>query len=129
MRLGATLLPDALQAVWPTPISSARSCAPARCVLGLLLGCTFMIASRTSALIGFLPARAPFPLSLSKRRTTIDVGFLSARNRRLRYPSLALDADRAEAATEQQQNARAWNHFLLRPAISDEPSSVSGYWA
>ena len=37
--------------------------------LGFSWAVRFTIASRTSALIGFLPARAPFPLSLSKRST------------------------------------------------------------
>ena len=58
--------------------------------------------------------------------TTTDMfdfglGFLPAPNRRLRYPSLALDAIRAEPATRQQHNACACNDFLRRLAISDEP--------
>ena len=56
--------------VSPTPISSANMRA-LQCVacLGFSWAVRFTIASRTSALIGFLPARAPFPLSLSKRST------------------------------------------------------------
>ena len=52
------------------PISSANIRA-LQCVacLGFSLAVRVTIASRTSALIGFLPARGPLPLSLSRRST------------------------------------------------------------
>src|SRR5271166_5264227 len=95
--------------VWPTPISSANMRA-LQCVA--CLGCTDRLLAG---------ARALAPVLEQALDATIHVGFLPAPNRRLRYPSLALDAIRAEPATRQQHNACACNDFLRRLAISDEP--------
>ena len=60
-------------------------------------------------------------MAASSSATLLNTPRLPAPNRRLRYPSLALDAIRAEPATRQQHNACACNDFLRRLAISDEP--------
>ena len=93
-----------------------------RCVLGLLLGCTLHDREPHLGTDRLLAgARALAPVLEQALDATIHVGFLPAPNRRLRYPSLALDAIRAEPATRQQHNACACNDFLRRLAISDEP--------
>jgi hypothetical protein len=58
---------------WKAPLlgHSAANIRALQCVarLGFSLAVRVTIASRTSALIGYLPARAPLPLSLSRRST------------------------------------------------------------
>jgi len=74
--------------------------------LGFFFAVRVTIASRTSAVCGFLPARALAPvLEQQALDDTIHVGLLPAPNRRLRHPNLALDGIRPEAATRQQYNA------------------------
>ena len=109
--------------VWRTPISSANIRA-LQCVacLGFFLGCTLHDREPHLGTDRLLAgARALAPVLEQALDATIHVGFLPAPNRRLRYPSLALDAIRAEPATRQQHNACACNDFLRRLAISDEP--------
>src|SRR5215471_15648070 len=70
MWLEPMFLPDALHGrMTDADLRSQHPRAPVRCVLGFSLAVRVTIASRTSALIGFLPARAPLPLSLSRRST------------------------------------------------------------
>ena len=123
MRLEAMLLPDALHGrVADADLLGQHACAPVRCVLGLLLGCTLHDREPYLGTDRLLAgARALPPVLEQALDATIHVGFLPAPNRRLRYPSLALDAIRAEPATRQQHNACACNDFLRRLAISDEP--------
>src|SRR3974377_1148831 len=70
-----------------------HACAPVRCVLGLLLGCTLHDREPHLGTDRLLAgARALAPVLEQALDATIHVGFLPAPNRRLRYPSLALDA-------------------------------------
>src|SRR4249920_3865036 len=123
MRLEAMLLPDTLHGrVADADLLGQHPGAPVRCVLGLLLGRPRDDREphfRTDRLL----ARAwPLaPILEQALDAAVHVGFLPAPNRRLRYPSLALDSIGAEPATRQQQNACACNDFLRRLAISDEP--------
>jgi len=73
--------------------------------LGFFFVVRVTIASRTSAVCGFLPARALAPVLEQALDDTIHVGLLPAPNRRLRHPNLALDGIRPEAATRRQYNA------------------------
>ena len=73
--------------------------------LGFFFAVRVTIASRTSAVCGFLPARALAPVLEQALDDTIHVGLLPAPNRRLRHPNLALDGIRPEAATRQRYNA------------------------
>src|SRR5271166_2217552 len=115
MRLEA-MLPDALHGrVADADLLGQHACAPVRCVLGLLLGCTLHDRDPHLGTDRLLAgARALAPVLEQALDATIHVGFLPAPNRRLRYPSLALDAIRAEPATRQQHNACACNDFLRR---------------
>ena len=95
-------------------------------MLGLLLGCTLHDREPHLGTDRLLAgARALPPVLEQALDATIHVGFLPAPNRRLRYPSLALDAIRAEPATRQQHNACACNDFCgVLPSATSRSSVV-----
>src|ERR1700689_2978114 len=119
----ARQVPDALHGrVADADLLGQHPCAPVCCVLGLLLGRPRHDREPHFGTDRLLARAWPLAPILEKSLdAAVHVGFLPAPNRRLRYPSLALDSIGADPATRQQHNARAHNDLLRRLAIGDEP--------